>query len=112
MVLAEVHLEGGVVEKVLLGAACVSAVAEVATLVLISAVSVQFVIPVEPLSTEPALWVAFEATLIHGTRVVVAKLLVLAQFGRREQLVLMRKDLFVSRTEIAARPDLSASIWR
>jgi len=67
-------------------------------------VGVQLIIAVEALSTEATLWVAFEAALVDGTGIVVAKLLVLAQLGLGEQLMLVRKDLFITRAEIAARP--------
>lgn len=68
---------------------------------LVAAVSVEFIIAVKSLSTETTLRVAFETTLVYCPRVVIAKFLVLLQILRREQLVLMRKDLFVASTQIA-----------
>jgi hypothetical protein len=62
---------------------------------------VKFIIAVEPLSTEAAFRMAFEAALIDGSGVVVAKFLVLRQFGRSKQLMLMCEDLLIPCTKIA-----------
>jgi hypothetical protein len=44
--------------------------------------------------------VAFETTLIDGARVIIAELLVLAQFLLCEELMLVRKDFFVPCAQI------------
>lgn len=72
-----------------------------ASLVLVSAMCVKFVIAVEALSTEAAFGMTFEPTLIHRSRVIVAKFLMLLQLRDREQLMLVGEDLLVPGTEIA-----------
>jgi hypothetical protein len=53
------------------------------------------------LTTEAALGVALETTLIDSPRVVVAELLVLSELSKREELVFVGEDFLVSRTQIA-----------
>lgn len=72
-----------------------------ASLVLVSAMCIEFVVAVEALSTEAAFGMTFEPTLIHRSRVIVAKFLMLLQFWDREQLMLVGEDLFVPGTEVA-----------
>ena len=85
MVLLEMHLKGVVVDKILLfSAPPFSAIANVAALVLVSAMSVKLIVAIEALSTEATFRMSLEATLIYCSRVIVAKLLVLSQIGLRE----------------------------
>lgn len=106
VVFAEVHLERVVVDVVLLlAAAALSPVADVTPLVLVSAVGVELVVSVEALSAETTLGMSLEPALVNGARVVVAKLLVLPQICRREELVLVREDLFVACAEVAAETE-------
>jgi hypothetical protein len=65
-----------VVNKILLLPALAPPVAEKTPLVFFSAVCIELVIAVKPLSTETALWVALESALVDGAGVVVAKFLV------------------------------------
>jgi hypothetical protein len=77
VVFPEVHLEGIVVDKVLLfSASPFSTIANVAALVLVSAMSVELIVTVKTLSAEPTFWVSLEATLIYCSGVIVAELLV------------------------------------
>jgi hypothetical protein len=76
VVLPEVDLQGIVVNVVLRLTPLVLSIAYMASLVLISTMGVELVIPVETLPAEAALGVAFESTLIDCPGVVVAKLLV------------------------------------
>jgi hypothetical protein len=73
------------------------------TLMLLSTVRVQFIVAVEPLSTETALRMAFEPALINGTRVVIPKFLVLPKLGECEEFVFMGEDFLVPCTEIAGK---------
>ena len=85
MVFPKVHLERIVVDVVLLfPASSLPAVANVAALVLVSAMSVKLIVAVEALSAEATFRMSLEATLIYCSRVIVAKLLVLSQIGLRE----------------------------
>jgi hypothetical protein len=98
VVFPEVHLEGIVVDKVLLfSASPFSTIANVAALVLVSAMSVELIVTVETLSAEPTFWVSLEATLIYCSGVIVAELLMLSQIGLCEEFVLVGEDLLVSR---------------
>lgn len=72
-----------------------------ASLMLVPAVCVELVVAVESLPTEAALGMALEAALVDGSRVVVAKFFVLVQLGWREQLMLVREDLFIPSAEVA-----------
>jgi hypothetical protein len=84
VIFAEVILERIVVDVILLLSTTVPTIANVATLVLVSAVRVQFVVSIKAFPAEATLWVSLESALVNGTRVVVAELLVFAQLGDRE----------------------------
>jgi hypothetical protein len=71
------------------------------SLMLLSTVRVQFIVSVEPLSTETALRMAFKPALINGTRVVISKFLVLPKLGECKEFVFMREDFLVPRAKIA-----------
>jgi hypothetical protein len=77
MVFSEVHLERIVVDVVLLfPASPFAAVANVAALVLVSAMRVELIVAVETLVTEATFWMSLESALIYCSRIVVAKFLV------------------------------------
>jgi hypothetical protein len=80
----EMLLEFGVVAVVLRVATTISPIANMASLVLLSTMGIQFVISIEALSAEAAFRVTFEARLIDSTRIIVAKFLVLSQFAKGE----------------------------
>ena len=96
-----VFLKRIVVDIILLLSAAFSAVTDMATLVLVPAMCVKLVVSVEALTTEAALRMTLETTLIDSARVVVAELLVLSQLSKREELVFVGEDFLVSRTQIA-----------
>ena len=99
MVLAEVSFEGVVVDVVLRLSTSITTITQVTTLVAVTAVDVQLIIAVEALATEAALGVALETGLVAG--VVVAELLVSAQLGGSEKIVLVGEHLLVAGTEVA-----------
>lgn len=95
------YLERIVIDIVLLfSAASFASIANVTALVLVSAMCVQLIVSIEALSAEAALGMAFETTLVNCAGIVIAKLLVLFQVLRGEELVLMREHLFVPCTQI------------
>ena len=82
MALAEVNLQCGIIKVVLLRVAPltgigVSSIADVASLMLLTAVSVKLVVAVEPLATKSTLRVTLETRLIYGAGVVISITLVL-----------------------------------
>lgn len=90
-------------------------VAKEAALVLISAVLIQLVVVVEALSAEGTERMAPEPCLVDRAWTVVAVAHVLFELLVREQVLLMRKDLFVSNTKIThftmvCGPDMSLEI--
>ena len=101
VVFLKVQLKRIVVDIILLLSAAFSAVTDMATLVLVPAMCVKLVVSVEALTTEAALRMTLETTLIDSARVVVAELLVLSQLSKREELVFVGEDFLVSRTQIA-----------
>jgi hypothetical protein len=76
MIFLEVNLQSIVVDVVLLLTVGGPTVADMASLVLVSTVSVELVVAVESLPTESTLGVALEAALIDRTRFMIAMLLV------------------------------------
>lgn len=78
-----------------------TAIANVASFVLVSTMSVQLVIAIESLPTETTLGVALEAALVDGTRFVVTMLLVFSQLSHCEESVLVSEHLFVPCTKVA-----------
>jgi hypothetical protein len=101
VVFSKVNFERIVVNKVLLLSAAITSVANVATFVLVSAMGVEFVVSIEALSAEAALWVSLETALIDSAGVIVAKLLVFPQLRICEQFVFMGEDFLISRTKVA-----------
>jgi len=102
MVLLEMNFQRVVIEVVLLLAVVIPTIANMTLLVLVATVSIQLIISVESLPAETALGMSLESALINCARVVITKFVVLFQFCRGEQLVLMSEDLFVARTQIAS----------
>ena len=97
----EMLLQAIVVHKVPRVVATSPAIADMTSLVPVTAMRIQLVIAVKPLPTEPTLWMTFEAALIYGARVVVAELFVPAKISGCEQLMLVGEDLLVAGTEVA-----------
>lgn len=75
MVFLEVHFQRIIVDVVLLFPATIASIANVTAFVLVSAMSVQLVVPIKALATKATFRMSPEAALIHGTWVVVAELL-------------------------------------
>lgn len=84
MILMKVILQCVIVNIVLLLTMGGASVTDVATFVFITAMSVQLVVAVEPLTTKSTLRVSPEATLVYSSRLVIARLFVLTQFRRGE----------------------------
>lgn len=101
VVFLKVLLKRVVVDIILLLSAAFSAVTDMATLVFIPAMCVKLVVSVEALTTEAALRMTLETTLVDSPRIVVAELLVLSQLSKREELVFVGEDFLVSRAQIA-----------
>lgn len=100
MILLKVYLKRVVIDVVLLLSASVTAIADMAALVLVSAMRVKFVVAIEPLGTETAFRMTLEPALVYCAWVVVARSLVLFQFGGGKELVLVCEDLLIPCTEI------------
>lgn len=98
MVFPKMLFERVVVDVILLLSAAISAIANVATLVLVSAMCVQLIVSIEALATETTFWMSLKPALIDSARVIVAELLVLPELSKGEELVLMREDFLVSST--------------
>ena len=75
-------------------------IADMTLLMLVSAVGVQLVSAVEPLSTETTLRMSFEATLVNSTRIIITEFFMLSKLLYGKQIMLVCKDLFVPRAEI------------
>jgi hypothetical protein len=101
MIVAEMSLQRIVVEVVLWILSARASIAQVASFMLIAAVSVQFIITIESFAAESTLRMALESALIDCTRVVIAILFVALQLGVREQLMLVGEHLLVPRAQIA-----------
>lgn len=84
MIFVEVILQCVIVNIVLLLTMGGASVTDVATFVFITAMSVQLVVAVEPLTTKSTLGVSPEATLVYSSRLVIARPFVLTQFRRGE----------------------------
>lgn len=76
VVFLKMVLERGVIDVVLLLAMSGLSIADVASLMLVTAVCIQFVISVESLATETAFRVTSETALVNGTGDVVSVFLV------------------------------------
>lgn len=100
VILFEMLLQRIVVYKVV-WLAGVAAVTEEAAFVLHAAMLVQAIVVVEAFAAEAAQWVALEARLIGRAGLVVAASHVLLELAVGEELVLVRKDLFVARAQVA-----------
>jgi hypothetical protein len=90
-----------VVVQVVVWPAWRSSVAYVAPLVLLAAVSVQFVVPVEVFSAEATFGVSPKSALVDGARLVISPFLMLSQLLSSKQIMLMSEHLLVLRTEVA-----------
>jgi hypothetical protein len=75
----------------------------VTALVLVSAVCIQLIVPVEALAAKATFGVAFEPALIDGTGVVVTKLLMSLQLGVCKKLVFVCENFLVPCTQIAVQ---------
>lgn len=102
VVFLEMVLERGIINVVLLLAMSGSSIADVASLMLVTAVCIQFVISVESLATETTFGVTSETTLVNSTGDVISVFLVFPQLRHGEEFVLVGEDLLVSSTQITA----------
>jgi hypothetical protein len=66
----------------------------------ISAMRVQFVIPIKSLSAEATLGMSLEPTLVNRSGIIIAEFLMFFQFIGCKQVVLMRENLLISCTEV------------
>ena len=81
MSFCKVFLELLVIEVVLWVCSAISPITNMASFVLLSAMSIQLIVPLEPLLTETTLWVSFKARLIYCAWIVIAISLVLPEFS-------------------------------
>jgi hypothetical protein len=81
VVFAEMYLKSVVVYIVLLLPASLTAIADVTSLVLISAMRVELVVAIKARSAESAFWVPLEPALVDGSGIVIAELLVFLEIG-------------------------------
>lgn len=100
VVLFEMLLQRVVVHIVLLLPAGISSVTDMTSFMLVSAMGVKLIVTVESLPAKSTLRMTPEATLINCARVIIAKLLMFAQFLYRKELMLMSEHLLVSRAQI------------
>lgn len=100
MVFLEVFLESIIVDVVLVLAIARLSVTDVTSLMLVSAVGIQLVVPIEALVTKFTFRVAFESTLVNSAGCIISKFLVLAKLRDSEQFVFVCKDLFIPSTQI------------
>lgn len=88
----------------------VASVTDVAPLVTVSTVGVEFIIAVESLAAETTLRVALETTLVNGARFVVTVLLMLAQFFFRKEGVFMGEYFLIAGAEVTTKFEVSGQI--
>ena len=100
VVFSKMSFQRIIVYIILLFPPVVPSIADMALFMLVSAVGVQFVGAVEPLSTETTLGVSFEATLVNSTRVIITEFLVFSKLLYCKQLMFVREDLLVPCAEI------------
>jgi hypothetical protein len=97
----KVLLKSIIIDVVLMLAIAGLSVTDVTSLMLVSAVGIQFIITVETFVTEFTFGVAFETTLVNSTGSIVSELFVLAKLRDSEKFVFVCKDLFIPSTQIA-----------
>ena len=89
-----------VVQVILWIAPVIPSITNVAFLVLLPAMHVQFVVFIESLPTETTFWMPFEPRLIDGSWIVISKFLMLSKFPGCEKLMFMCKNFLVSCAKI------------
>jgi hypothetical protein len=77
-----------------------SSIADKASFVFLSAVDVQLVIAIEPLSTEATFRMTFETALVYCSRVIISFPHMFSQLLVREQLMLVSEDLLMPGAQI------------
>lgn len=97
MVLAEMEFECIVIDIVLRLATAVSPVADMAALMLVTAMCEELVVAVESFSAEATFGVTLETGLVDCAGVVVAVLFVFFEFFLGEKLMFVGKDFLVPR---------------
>lgn len=93
MIFPKVQLQTIIVHKVLRLSS--SPITDKASFVLLSAMNIQLVVPIESLPAEATLWMAFETTLIYGPRIIVSLTHMRSQLLIRKQLMLMCENLLM-----------------
>jgi len=99
MILLKMVLERIVVD-VIMRIPAIRSVAEEASLMLLPTMHIKLVIPVEPLPTEAAQWMALETTLVDCSWIIISLRHMLLQLLIRKQVMLVREYLLISRAEI------------
>ena len=100
MLFAKVDLERIIIDVVLLLPSLLPPVADVTTLVLVAAVHIELVIPVEPLLAEPTVWMALEPALVDRSGVIVTKLFMFPELLCGKEVMLVREYFFVLGAEL------------
>jgi len=80
--------------------ALITSVADVAALVPVTTMRIEFIFAIEPLPAEPTFRMTSESTLVDCSWVVVAELLVLPQLVLCKELMFMCEDFLVPGTQI------------
>lgn len=99
----EVILQSAVVNVVLLLPIPRPSITDMTALMFVSAVSIEFIISIEPLAAETAFRVSSESTLVNRTGNIIAMLLMSSQLRSGKKLMLMCEHFLVARTEVTAR---------
>lgn len=81
-------------------AAVVPSITDMALLVLLPTMGVQFIVTVESLATKATFRMPFESGLIDGSGVVISKLFVLSKFPGCEQLMFVGEHFLVAGAKI------------
>lgn len=106
MVLLEMLLEGVVVDKILVLATVASSVTNVASLVPVPAMDIQFIIAIKPLAAKTTLGMAPETSLLDSARVVISVFFMPTELRNSKQVMLVGEDLLVARAKITEKSDL------
>jgi hypothetical protein len=101
MVTAEMLLQCIVVDEISRILSAISAIANVAALMSVSAMDVKLIVAIKSPPTKAAFWMSLEASLVDRTGIIITKAFMLAELLLCKQVLLVGEDFLVAGAKIA-----------
>jgi hypothetical protein len=101
VILPKMQLQPIVIKIILRPSSLVSSITDMALLVAVAAMCIQFVVSIETLPAEATFRMALETRLVYGTWVIITEAFVLFEVGWCKEFVFVGEGLLIARAKVA-----------